>query len=139
MQVLKLNDCIEFTGPKTNGYGRKWHENKRWLAHRLVWNQANGEIPDGLCVLHTCDNRACVNVDHLFLGTKADNNADRNAKGRQAKGSMQGSAKLHENDILRIRDMLRMGCRHVDIGRWFGVARATISAINTGRVWSHVT
>lgn len=71
-----------YVDPKT-GYGVKRVGKKLVGAHRWVWMQAHGPIPVGLCVLHTCDVRHCVNLDHLWLGTKGENNADRDAKGRQ--------------------------------------------------------
>lgn len=75
--------CIEWLGGKmTRGYGMVWHEGRQWYAHRLAWTLANGPIPDGLLIMHSCDNRACVNVEHMALGTVADNAADMVAKGR---------------------------------------------------------
>ena len=78
-----MSACIEWTGSRNpKGYGQKKVGGKTIFAHRWAWEQANGPIPDGLHVLHTCDNPPCVNVDHLFLGTNADNVKDRDAKGR---------------------------------------------------------
>jgi hypothetical protein len=67
----------------SDGYGQVWFRGNNWRAHRVAWTKANGEIPDGLWVLHKCDNPACINVDHLFLGTAKDNADDRWAKGRK--------------------------------------------------------
>lgn len=74
--------CILWTGPKsTQRYGAAWDKSKtgatRWIyAHRAAWIKERGPIPPGLCVLHKCDNRECVNILHLFTGTKGDNNRD---------------------------------------------------------------
>jgi HNH endonuclease len=85
-----IGSCIEWSGGKNkSGYGRKWHKGRVLLAHRVAWIETHGPIPDGMCVLHRCDVRSCVNVEHLFLGTQADNMRDMAEKGR-ARSPQQG-------------------------------------------------
>jgi hypothetical protein len=123
------------------GYGRICEgvgSSKNLRAHRVAWELANGPIPDGLHVLHHCDNSRCVNVEHLFLGTNADNVADRDGKGRQARGSDVHPSKLTEADIPRIRQLLVDGLTQAEVGRRYGVTHSQISRINTGHTWGHV-
>jgi hypothetical protein len=82
-RVDKTDGCWLWTGWTSRfGYGRIKRDNRECLTHRVSWELTNGPIPDGMCVLHRCDVPACVRPDHLFLGTKTDNAADRTAKGR---------------------------------------------------------
>ena len=76
-------DCIT-TGrkPSSDGYPRGRVEGRQTTAHRAAWIQAFGPLPSDVFVLHTCDNKECVNLDHLFLGSHADNMADKASKGR---------------------------------------------------------
>ena len=85
------------------GYGVTWHNGRTGLAHRVAWTVYKGEIPFGLMVCHKCDVPACVNPDHLFLGTSLDNNRDKVRKGRCATGSRNGSAKLTAEKVADIR------------------------------------
>jgi hypothetical protein len=94
--------CIEHTGycsPK--GYGTLTRKGQFWLAHRWAWTQVHGEIPDGLFVLHKCDNPPCVNIEHLFLGTNDDNMKDMVAKGRSK--DCGSPRKLTEAQVEEIR------------------------------------
>lgn len=84
-KVAKTTTCWLFTGATSSGYGVIGSGGKygRFVyVHRIIWEWANGPIPDGLCVLHQCDVRNCLRPEHLFLGSKADNAADMKAKGR---------------------------------------------------------
>jgi len=120
----------------TPGYGYFWREGGPRNAQRVMWEVVHGEIPDGLCVLHSCDNKLCVNPRHLFLGTPADNNADRDRKGRQARGQRQGAAKLNREQVREIRVRVEQGETQRALGRRFGVHRSTVGAIVHHRTWA---
>ncbi len=124
--------CWLFTGYRDPaGYGYIGVDGRVVLAHRLAWELTHGPIPEGLDVLHTCDNPPCVRSSHLFLGTDADNAADKVAKGRQA-AKLTG---LHVGEILRRRAAGETG---VAIAAAFGIAQSTVSEIVTGRTWAHL-
>jgi hypothetical protein len=103
-KVAKGDGCWVWTAGKSQGgYGKfkirsDHHPDK--LAHRVAWEMENGEIADGLYVCHHCDNPACVRHDHLFLGTAADNAADRVAKNRSATGDRSGP-RIHRERMPR--------------------------------------
>lgn len=87
-------ECLEIHCNKSKGYSRIRFGGRMQLAHRIAYQLTFGEIPGGLCVLHKCDNRPCVNTKHLFLGTYQDNSLDMYAKGR-GNGKWEFCAKGH--------------------------------------------
>ncbi len=108
-------------------------------AHRVSWALHNGKIPDGLCVLHRCDNIVCVNPDHLFLGTQLENIADREAKGRAAIGSRNGKSKLTERIVLAIRARYVKGTiTHKQLADEYGVRESVITNIINHKRWTHL-
>jgi hypothetical protein len=114
-------------------------KDKGVLAHRFSYELHKGKIPEGLCVCHHCDNRACVNPDHFFWGTNADNTRDRDAKGRKAFGEKHGAAKLTEKDVIQIKNMLNSGMTEASIARFFNSPHSRIAAIKLGRSWKWVS
>lgn len=119
-----------------NGYGQAAFNYKTVRAHRLAYEAFVGPIPKGMCVCHRCDVRECVNPDHLFLGTSQENMADRDQKGRTARGEKQGFARLTSAQALAVYSDPRKG---VTIATEYGVTPGTVSSIKHGRNWAHVT
>lgn len=121
--------CMNWQGARfSNGYGRVGDQR----AHRLAYERKNGLIPEGFMVCHRCDNRACVNPDHLFLGTTDDNMADMVAKGRSARGESHGRAKINRVVAAEIRDS-SLSCRAA--AARYGVSKSMISYIRQGVNW----
>lgn len=98
-KVLEVNGCWEWQAGimKKTGYGQFWYEGTNHLAHRISYLFFKGGIPDNLCVCHTCDNRKCVNPEHLWLGTHKENVADCYRKGRHPKTGRPRKTKLEPN------------------------------------------
>lgn len=131
---------ITTTGSRTDGSRRGV------LAHRLAWEKANGPIPEGLCVLHRCDLRRCINVEHLWLGTCADNNRDRDAKGRTARGdatvnrvtkingATAESIRIAADRFRRPNGRLRRGSRSV-LAERFRVSQRLVQSVLNGETW----
>lgn len=108
-------------------------------AHRIAWNLYRGEIPNGLMVCHRCDVRACVNPEHLFLGTVAENAEDMKRKGRSRAGERNSRARLTAEQVRSIRSLLAGGKISLrELAQRFQVSYATVSAIKTGRIWRDV-
>lgn len=99
----------------------------RVLAHRFSWELHRGPIAAGLCVCHRCDNRLCVNPDHLFLGTVQENNADMLAKGRHAHGERAPSARFTDADVAEMLRRYLGGERQKSIAASFGTVASVVS------------
>ena len=131
--------CIEWTALRTTqGYGLTSHNGRNIRAHRAAWIIARGEIPAGLVVCHSCDNPPCVNVEHLFLGTVQDNNADKIQKGRHARGVTHPQAKIHDDTVVGIRAMYDEGFSIAAIAEEVGLSQAHVRKTIRGVNWSHL-
>ncbi|MGM9321473.1 HNH endonuclease [Deinococcus aquaticus] len=141
-QTQRSGACLVWTGAiLKSGYGRFSRGRKaegNAAAHRYAWELAHGAIPDGLLVLHKCDNRRCVDVEHLFLGTQADNMTDKKAKGRQARGERAPKAKLTEAQVLELRAEAAAGVRVSVLARKYDLNRNNIAKIIARKSWSHL-
>ena len=135
-----IGPCVIWTGYlNAKGYGTRWVGGRTVLAHRHAWTEAYGD-PGAWHVCHRCDVPACINVAHLFLGTNADNNADKVAKGRQARqpcnqGERHGSAKLTEDVVREIRASPETNAA---IARRLGIAPSNVSNIRLRKGWAHI-
>lgn len=135
------NGCFEFYGHlNQDGYGRINKNGKLVYIHRELWKMFRGDIPKNICICHKCDNPSCVNLHHMFIGTHADNMADRKTKKRYAVhiGSKNGSSRLKEKDIPVIRDLIAKGESFVYIANIYGVSEPNIRHIKNGKIWKHV-
>lgn len=151
LMSVKMTDCIlhkKHLNP--DGYGvyyrydriakKTWHE----FAHRMVWEEHKGPIPKGMCVCHKCDVRNCINIDHLFLGTQADNMRDKVSKGRQSKGKRHGEltqakqgpipTKLNWTKVNKIRALAKTKTQR-ELAKQFKVSQVTIHNVVTGKTW----
>lgn len=145
-KVSKSERCWEWSAAcRADGYGIIRNNGKGQAAHRASWEIHFGTIPAGMWVLHTCDNRKCVNPNHLFLGTPQDNNDDMCAKGRgrQYGGPMPGSshpnAKLNEAQVARIRqEYTGVHGQVSEMARRYGVSRRVLRDAAIGARWKHV-
>jgi hypothetical protein len=147
---IKGDGCWEWAGSRTKysngsrkgqyGYGSFRHNGKNIGAHRMSHMLFIGEIPEGMCVCHRCDNPSCVKPAHLFLGTRGDNFRDAISKGRAKKlpwmfGETHASAKLTQFDVDMIRLALNSGVPGVKLAKKYKVTPSQICAIKNRRSW----
>lgn len=132
------SDCIEFTGCKdTGGYGLKRKQGKLYKAHRLAWIEANGDIPEGLFVCHKCDNPACINLEHLFLGTNSDNMKDMYNKERGNNFFKKRNPNQKINQVIanEIKELRKLGLTQQHIANLYEIDRSLVSQIDRGLIW----
>ena len=122
--------------PYSNGYFQiTIGKDYRKLAHRHIYEECVGEIPEGMVVRHKCDNKSCINPEHLELGTLNDNIQDKVKRNRCAKGEKVPTAKLTKEDVKQIRFLREKGMTLVKLSERFGVSPAQISNIVRGLSW----
>lgn len=147
--VVPDGDCLRWVGATTSpgprcagGYGlfhvKREGKNIDMYAHRYAYERQNGEIPKGLQIRHSCNNRWCVNPAHLSVGTRQDNMDDMKKAGRQSKGEHRHSAKLTEMQVLEIRRRFAAGERCCDLEKAYNVSHCTMWRVIHRVSWKHV-
>jgi hypothetical protein len=140
----ETGECIVWPrGCFDDGYGKIRTGKKTVKTHRLAYETRIGPIPDGLLVLHHCDNPPCMNYRHLFVGTPAENNEDKRLKDRHSHGETHPISKLTENDVRAIRekyvrDVKNRARRQFWLAQEYGVNQTTISCIIRRKTWKHL-
>lgn len=135
-----LTGCLVWTGSRNkDGYGLVYHMGKTQVLHRLWYREFIGPIGDGLCVCHRCDNPACVEPSHLFLGTNDENVADKVAKQRQARGVTNGRANLTEQSVRAIRAEYASGETQTVLAKRYGIHQTHVSLIVRRKEWAHLS
>jgi hypothetical protein len=132
------NGCWICTSHKLTkaGYAHTRIKGKHIYIHRLFYEQKYGEIPFGLEACHKCDNPACINPDHLFLGTHFINMQDRTTKGRDTNGKRNGCAKLTETQVKELLSLKHL--KQLELANMFNIAQPTVSGILHGKSWQHL-
>lgn len=145
--INPITGCWEWQGTKRRGYGRltvgsRFDGTRRTAsAHRLSFEVFNGAIPDGHEICHKCDNRKCINPEHLFSGVRQDNVNDREKKGRNIthSGESNPAAKLTKSKVLKIRQRKAQEMVSFEqLAKEYGVAKRTIQRAVSGETWKCV-
>jgi hypothetical protein len=141
--LVPFSDCHYWTGASSKfGYGKLSNGKNSWVfAHRFAYEQKHGEIPEDKFVLHHCDNPACVNAEHLYIGSKKDNAIDRENRnrGNHASGVGHGRSKLSTSQVRDIRDEFDTGKYSFrQLGRIYGVDGKSIADIVNRLNWQYV-
>ena len=131
-----MSDCIlSKNQPQKDGYCYETRGGKRQASHRWEWEDSYGKIPEGLVICHKCDNPSCKNLDHLFMGTNADNQKDKRLKGRACRGETRHNARLNKDLVKLIRGSTES--QRVMAFK-LGVDPATVRRVKQGKTWAHI-
>lgn len=134
------DECWEWQGScHSNGYGTFWFQRADISAHRFSFLLHHGEISEGMFILHSCDNKPCVNPNHLSMGTPLDNSADMCAKGRKPRGTKSGCAKLTDEKVMEIRELFATGDYTLkEMGVLFDINFSHVHRIINFKSWAHI-
>lgn len=131
--------CWIWIGAYDNtGYGRYKMGNTTEAAHRVLFRLYKDKIQKGFLICHSCDNRFCVNPDHLFAGTHQDNADDMINKKRHIYGEKKWCAKFKESDIINVRNLYDSGITQMEIALKYNCSQSHISEITTRKQWKHL-
>ena len=134
--LAKINvtdSCWEWEGARINGYGIIRQNKRNFRAHIISYQLCHGPVPEGLKILHSCDNPCCVNPAHLRAGTQKENIQEAVQKGRIAVGEDNRLSKLSNAERRQVRDLAKCGLFHLkDIGEWYGIKAPTVCQIKYG-------
>ena len=139
VDVRDPDDCWPWTATRCpGGYGSFSVNGKKIGSNRVGWELVYGPIPPSINVLHSCDSPRCCNPLHWFLGTQRDNIVDMLEKHREARGEMNGRAKLTKNDVLIIRKKASQGVSRIDLAKVFGLAPDYVGDLINRKSWKHI-
>lgn len=134
-----IDECWPWTGATQFGYGYIWivQQKIHAKAHRVVYAYTHGDFDSSLCVCHHCDNPPCCNPSHLFLGTRAENNRDRDNKGRypDRRGEKNGHTKLTRLQVDEIRHLVSCGQTQLSVANQYGIKQPQVSRIVLRKLW----
>ena len=145
-------ECWDWQASKNHkGYGKFTFQYQYWRSHRFAWYITNGDIPEGMHVLHNCDNVKCCNPNHLRLGTNSENAKDRKDRnrymsgdrnyfyGKHFSGELAASSKLKSTEVSQIKDLYKNGVYNMtQLGQLYNVSKTTTRMAIRGFTWGPV-